>query len=43
MKAYEIAQQVRENFEWLCKVPHLPKGEQALAQKLMKRLSDAGW
>ncbi|MBS5151216.1 MAG: M20/M25/M40 family metallo-hydrolase [Butyricicoccus pullicaecorum] len=43
MKAYEIEQQVRENFEWLCRVPHPPKGEQALAQKLIKRLSDAGW
>lgn len=43
MEYNETQQRVRENFEWLCSVPHPPKKEQALAQKITKRLSENGW
>ena len=38
----QIEQQVRENFEWLCSVPHPSKKEQALARLVIERLTANG-
>lgn len=42
MHQNQIEQQVREIFAWLCQIPHPPKKEQALAQKIIERLSEQG-
>lgn len=42
MNDKQIEQQVRENFEWLCRVPHPPKREQALMCQVIERLSANG-
>ncbi len=39
---HQIEQEVRHIFEWLCQTPHPPRGEQALAQKIIDRLTENG-